>query len=177
MTNPPCEVDLIPAAAQQGNMASLPAIANNSDIRFLGKLLGDVIRAYGGERLFEATETIRKASVERHRDASEGKAGDDRAVDLSLEKLSLDETLDFVRGFMLFSMLANLAEDRQGIAAEDGADLASAIAQLESEGIDRTQIRKLLDHALIAPVLTAHPTEVRRKSAARSRPRHHARRR
>jgi phosphoenolpyruvate carboxylase len=145
-------------------MASLPAIANNSDIRFLGKLLGDVIRAYGGERLFEATETIRKASVERHRDASEGKAGDDRAVDLSLEKLSLDETLDFVRGFMLFSMLANLAEDRQGIAAEDGADLASAIAQLESEGIDRTQIRKLLDHALIAPVLTAHPTEVRRKS-------------
>ena len=76
-------------------MASLPAIANNSDIRFLGKLLGDVIRAYGGERLFEATETIRKASVERHRDASEGKPGDDRAVDLSLEKLSLDETLDF----------------------------------------------------------------------------------
>ncbi|PTQ62052.1 phosphoenolpyruvate carboxylase type 1 [Sphingomonas aurantiaca] len=145
-------------------MASLPAIANNSDIRFLGKLLGDVIRAYGGERLFEATETIRKASVERHRDASEGKPGDDRAVDLSLEKLSLDETLDFVRGFMLFSMLANLAEDRQGIAAEDGADLASAIAQLESEGIDRTQIRALLDHALIAPVLTAHPTEVRRKS-------------
>ncbi len=145
-------------------MASLPAIANNSDIRFLGKLLGDVIRAYGGERLFEATETIRKASVERHRDASEGKPGDDRAVDLSLEKLSLDETLDFVRGFMLFSMLANLAEDRQGIAAEDGADLASAIAQLESEGIDRTQIRTLLDHALIAPVLTAHPTEVRRKS-------------
>ncbi len=145
-------------------MASLPAIANNSDIRFLGKLLGDVIRAYGGERLFEATETIRKASVERHRDASEGKPGDDRAVDLSLEKLSLDETLDFVRGFMLFSMLANLAEDRQGIAAEDGADLASAIAQLESEGIDRAQIRTLLDHALIAPVLTAHPTEVRRKS-------------
>ena len=145
-------------------MASLPAIANNSDIRFLGKLLGDVIRAYGGERLFEATETIRKASVERHRDASEGKPGDDRAVDLSLEKLSLDETLDFVRGFMLFSMLANLAEDRQGIAAEEGADLASAIAQLESEGIDRTQIRTLLDHALIAPVLTAHPTEVRRKS-------------
>jgi phosphoenolpyruvate carboxylase len=145
-------------------MASLPAIANNSDIRFLGKLLGDVIRAYGGERLFEATETIRKASVERHRDASEGKPGDDRAVDLSLEKLSLDETLDFVRGFMLFSMLANLAEDRQGIAAEDGADLASAIAQLESEGVTRTQIRALLDHALIAPVLTAHPTEVRRTS-------------
>jgi phosphoenolpyruvate carboxylase len=145
-------------------MASLPAIANNSDIRFLGTLLGDVIRSYGGPRLFEATETIRKASVERHRGLAEGRTDDHAAVDLSLEKLSLDETLDFVRGFMLFSMLANLAEDRQGIAAEHGADLASAIAQLEAEGIDRTQVRALLDHALIVPVLTAHPTEVRRKS-------------
>jgi len=36
-------------------MASLPAIANNPDIRFLGTLLGDVIRLYGGDRLFEAT--------------------------------------------------------------------------------------------------------------------------
>ncbi len=140
-------------------MASLPAIANNSDIRFLGTLLGDVIRAYGGERLFAATEAIRKASVERHR----GNASDD-AVDLSLEKLDLDETLDFVRGFMLFSMLANLAEDRQGITGEQGADLASALAQLDAAGIDRAQVRQLLDHALIAPVLTAHPTEVRRKS-------------
>ncbi len=145
-------------------MASLPAIANNPDIRFLGTLLGDVIRLYGGDRLFEATETIRRASVERHRDASAGRDGDHSAVDLSLEKLSLDETLDFVRGFMLFSMLANLAEDRQGIAAEEGADLAAAITRLESEGIDRTQVRALLDHALIVPVLTAHPTEVRRKS-------------
>ena len=139
-------------------MASLPAIANNPDIRFLGTLLGDVIRLYGGDRLFEATETIRRASVERHRDASAGRDGDHSAVDLSLEKLSLDETLDFVRGFMLFSMLANLAEDRQGIAAEEGADLAAAITRLESEGIDRTQVRALLDHALIVPVLTAHPT-------------------
>jgi phosphoenolpyruvate carboxylase len=140
-------------------MATLPQIANTSDIRFLGTLLGDVIRAYGGERLFEATEAIRKASVERHR----GNGSDD-AVDLSLEKLDLDETLDFVRGFMLFSMLANLAEDRQGITAEQGADLASALTQLDAAGIDRAQVRALLDHALIAPVLTAHPTEVRRKS-------------
>ncbi len=140
-------------------MATLPPIANNPDVRFLGALLGDVIRDYGGAALFEATETIRSASVERHRGR-----GDGATVDLQLEKLGLDETIEFVRGFMLFSMLANMAEDRQGIAAEEGADLAAALERLAAEGIDRDQVLALLDTALVAPVLTAHPTEVRRKS-------------
>ncbi len=138
-------------------MADLPPINNNPDIRYLGRVLGDVIRELGGERLFAATEAIRSASVERHRDGG-------APVDHHLEALSLDETLDFVRGFMLFSMLANLAEDRQGIAAEEGADLASALERLSGEGIGKAEVLALLDHALIAPVLTAHPTEVRRKS-------------
>ena len=142
-------------------MATLPPIANNPDIRFLGTLLGDVIRDYGGEDLFKATEAIRRASVDRHR----GDGADEPALaSLGLDTLGLDKTLDFVRGFMLFSMLANLAEDRQGIATDDHADMASAIATLAGEGIDRAQVMTLLDHALVAPVLTAHPTEVRRKS-------------
>jgi phosphoenolpyruvate carboxylase len=137
-------------------MTDLPGIANNPDIRFLGKLLGDVIRNYGGDALYQRTESIRAASVDRHRGASE--------TDLGLDALSLDETLEFVRGFMLFSMLANLAEDRQGVTAEDGADLAAALEKLAAEGIDKRQVMDLLHYALIAPVLTAHPTEVRRKS-------------
>jgi phosphoenolpyruvate carboxylase len=148
-------------------MATLPRIENNADVRFLGAQLGEVIRAYGGDALFDATETIRKASVDRHRAKRDDAAPDDHgaaALDLGLEKLGLDETLDFVRGFMLFSMLANLAEDRQGIAAEAGADFASALATLAEEGLDHAAIGDLLAHALVAPVLTAHPTEVRRKS-------------
>ena len=65
--------------------------------------------------------------------AHRGVAGAD-AIDPGLDALSLDETLDFVRGFMLFSMLANLAEDRQGVAAEQGADLAAALARLDERG-------------------------------------------
>ncbi len=140
-------------------MATLPSIANNADVRFLGRLLGDVIRSYGGDALFKRTEYIRAASVDRHR----GIAGEG-AVDLGLDRLSLDETLDFLRGFMLFSMLANLAEDRQGVAAEQGATVEAALARLAGEGIDTAQVLTLLEHALIVPVLTAHPTEVRRKS-------------
>ena len=136
-----------------------PTIANNPDIRFLGRLLGDVIRAYGGDTLFKRIEYIRAASVDRHR----GIAGADR-IDTGLDRLSLDETIDFTRGFMLFSMLANLAEDRQGVATEKDADVASTIARLAADGIERAAVMKLLDHALVVPVLTAHPTEVRRKS-------------
>ncbi len=139
-------------------MAS-PAIATNPDVRFLGKLLGDVIRAYGGEELYRRIEYIRATSVDRAR----GVAGAG-AIDRGLDRLTLDETLDFTRGFMLFSMLANLAEDRQGLAAEVDADMAGALERLEREGIGHQAVMQLLGRALIVPVLTAHPTEVRRKS-------------
>ena len=140
-------------------VSARPPITQNPDIRYLGKLLGDVIRIYGGERLFRQTEHIRAASVDRARGVAP--AG---GVKDGLSALTLDDTLAFTRGFMLFSMLANLAEDRQGIAAEPGADVASAVARLAEGGIGPGEIVALLERALVVPVLTAHPTEVRRKS-------------
>ena len=134
-------------------------ISQNPDIRYLGRILGDVIRAYGGDKLFRQTEYIRSSSVDRHR----GIAGAE-AIDPGLDALSLDDTIAFVRGFMLFSMLANLAEDRQGVAAEPEATVAAAIEKLKGDGIDGDAIAALLGASLVAPVLTAHPTEVRRKS-------------
>jgi phosphoenolpyruvate carboxylase len=134
-------------------------VAQNSDIRYLGKLLGDVIRAYGGHRLFERIESIRASSVDRHRGIA-----DAAAMDRGLDALSLDDTLAFVRAFMLFSMLANLAEDRQGGLNESGEDLAAAVKRLAAKGVAAERVAELLDKALIVPVLTAHPTEVMRKS-------------
>jgi phosphoenolpyruvate carboxylase len=134
-------------------------ITQNADVRFLGKLLGDVIRAYGGQILFERIEAIRAASVDRYRGIA-----NPRGLAAGLETLSLDETVAFVRSFMLFSMLANLAEDRQGAAAEEGSTLASALQFLSAQGIQIREAAALLDGALIVPVLTAHPTEVMRKS-------------
>ncbi len=136
-----------------------PPVTQNPDIRYLGKLLGDVIRTHGGEKLFKQTEYIRAASVDRHR----GLVGSD-AVDTGIDALNLDDTLAFVRGFMLFSLLANLAEDREGVAQEPGASVDEAIALLKDKGVDKDAIAALIDTSLIVPVLTAHPTEVRRKS-------------
>ncbi len=134
-------------------------ITQNADIRYLGKLLGDVIRAYGGRELFERIENIRARSVDRHRGLA-----DAAAMDRGLGALSLDDTLSFVRSFMLFSMLANLAEDRQGSGSRPGEDVAAALERLASKGIAPDQAAQLLDRTLIVPVLTAHPTEVMRKS-------------
>jgi phosphoenolpyruvate carboxylase len=140
-------------------MAELPAVEQNPDVRYLGRLLGDVIREEAGNALFRRIEYIRSTSVDRHR----GLAAAD-AVDPGLGSLDLDETLAFVRSFMLFSMLANLAEERQGVAVERRVSMAEALATLEAQGIGRDAIAELIGQALIAPVLTAHPTEVRRKS-------------
>ena len=134
-------------------------ITQNADVRYLGKLLGDVIRAYGGDELFRRIENIRTSSVDRHRGIA-----DATALDRGLEALSPDDTLAFVRGFMLFSMLANLAEDRHGRLNESGSDIAAALERLAAHGISAERAARLLDTALIVPVLTAHPTEVMRKS-------------
>jgi phosphoenolpyruvate carboxylase len=140
-------------------MTPAPVIAQNADVRFLGKLLGDVIRTYGGNVLLDRIEAIRAASVDRFRGIA-----NPRGLAAGWESLSLDETVAFVRSFMLFSMLANLAEDRQGAAAEKDSTLDSALVFLQKQGVTRLQAAALFDHALIAPVLTAHPTEVMRKS-------------
>src|SRR5580692_4898109 len=103
-------------------MTPAPAIAQNADVRFLGKLLGDVIRSYGGQVLFERIEAIRAASVDRYCGIA-----NPRGLAAGLDTLSLDETVAFVRSFMLFSMLANLAEDRQGAATEKEGTLAAAL--------------------------------------------------
>ncbi|MEM6681307.1 MAG: phosphoenolpyruvate carboxylase [Pseudomonadota bacterium] len=141
-------------------MASLPPLQQNPDVRYLGRLLGDVIRELGGERLYERTEHIRSASVNRHRNRHLGGS----ALDLQLEQLSFSETVDFVRGFMLFSMLANVAEDRAEATVKRTMGVAEVIAALEAQSIDKQRIIDLLGTAEIMPVLTAHPTEVRRKS-------------
>src|SRR3546814_13597608 len=97
-------------------MAISPAITQNPDIRFLGRLLGEVIRAYGGDKLYRQTEYIRSSSVDRARGVSNADA-----VGPGLDALSLDANIAFLRGFLLFSMLANLAEASQGMSEEQGS--------------------------------------------------------
>jgi len=140
------------------------------DIRLLGRILGDVIREQDGVASFELVERIRTLSVAFRRHADHEA---DRALKKLLKGLSADQTVSVIRAFTYFSHLANLAEDRHQIrrlAHDERAGLAQegsleqAMAHLRAAGIGGKTIAKTLAHSFISPVLTAHPTEVQRKS-------------
>jgi phosphoenolpyruvate carboxylase len=137
-----------------------------SSVRHLGRVLGDVIRTSDGPQVFRQIEDIRRASVNFHR---KGGADAERALADRLSALSLAETVRFVHSFACFLQITNIAEDhiqrRAGRARDLRPDsLAGALRDLAAHDVDMHAVRTLLDDALIAPVLTAHPSEVRRKS-------------
>ena len=135
-------------------------------VRFLGRVLGDVIRAEDGEAVFSQIEDARQASVAFHRDGTPAAA---KAMAERLERLSLPDTVRFAHSFACFLQITNIAEDQIQRGRGRGGDsrpdtLAGALRTLEAEGVGRDAVVDLLRHALIAPVITAHPSEVRRKS-------------
>src|SRR5882757_1671454 len=129
-------------------------------IRLLGRLLGEVIREQHGAQAFDLVEDIRRQSVGEHRSAPQsGEIALDR-----LRSLSQPEMLLLIRAFSIFSQLANIADDY--IARRETKALGSGAAQrLELHpGLTPKRVRAYLKDALFVPVITAHPTEVRRKS-------------
>ena len=143
--------------------------ALREEVRLLGGILGEVIRAEGGEALFEHVEAVRQASVAYHRDPASHPA---KRLEKLLTAMSVDQAAGLAHGFALFSLLANIAEDRATRRraqhqAEAGArpdTPEGALLRLADQKIDKAAVRALLDEALISPVLTAHPSEVRRKT-------------
>lgn len=141
------------------------------DIRLLGRLLGNVLREQQGDAVFDVVETIRQTAV-RFRRESDPQAGAD--LNRLLKKLTRDQTNAVVRAFSYFSHLANIAEDQHhnrrrrahllaGSAPQQGS-IAYALTKLDEAGVSGSAVRSFFDGALISPVLTAHPTEVQRKS-------------
>ena len=140
------------------------------DIRLLGRILGDVIREQEGQAAYELIEQTRVLSVAFRRDAN---VEADKALKRLLKSLSGDQTVSVIRAFTYFSHLANLAEDRHHIRrraiheragdTQEGS-IEVALARLRWAGIAPKTIANMLAHSFVSPVLTAHPTEVQRKS-------------
>ena len=147
------------------------------DIRLLGRILGDTIREQEGEAIFEIVERIRQTSIRFHRDEDEIAR---RELETILNSLSRGRTNQIIRAYSYFSHLANLAEDQHhvrrsrahamaGVHAMEAAapregTLARALKLIQEAGISHTALQAFFGSALVCPVLTAHPTEVRRKS-------------
>ena len=125
-------------------------------------------------RRAKRSSTSLKASAK----APSASAGDEdqvarRELEATLNGLSRDQTIQIIRAFSYFSHLANIAEDQHhirrtrahmGVSAPREGSIAHALARAQRAGITRSALQRFFARALICPVLTAHPTEVRRKS-------------
>ncbi len=142
------------------------------DIRLLGRLLGDTVRDHEGEAVFDLIERVRQCSVRFRRDDDLAAR---RELEATLDALSRDETIHVVRAFSYFSHLANLAEDQHhtrrsrthliaGSPPRQGS-LAHALTRAHDAGVDAAALADFFSSARVVPVLTAHPTEVQRKSS------------
>jgi phosphoenolpyruvate carboxylase len=140
------------------------------DIRMLGRILGDVIREQEGRDTYELVERVRKLSVAFRRDTD---ASANKELKKLLASLSAEETVRVIRAFTYFSHLANLAEDRHHIRRRavharagraQAGSLTQALSKLKAAGVASKHVVHTLARSHVSPVLTAHPTEVQRKS-------------
>ena len=158
-TNVTAETDII--AARQAN-------EEDEAIRFLGRILGKVLHAQEGGLAFETIEEIRRASSELHRTGDHGAYA--RLQD-TISALPEDLTLQVLRAFTYFLHLLNIAQDEQILIdhrKDAGDSLAAAIDAARSAGFSDSQLSAFFKEALVSPILTAHPTEIRRQSIMRS---------
>ncbi|MBV1774923.1 phosphoenolpyruvate carboxylase [Burkholderiaceae bacterium DAT-1] len=141
------------------------------DLALLARLLADTIRTQSGDETLKHIESIRELAV---RFVWEADTEAVNGLTAMLTTLGHDNTVALARAFSYFSHLSNIAEDLhhnrrrrwhqiQGSHAQRGG-VAHALQALNEAGVRMESVRDLLNQTLIVPVLTAHPTEVQRKT-------------
>ncbi len=140
-----------------------------ADIRLLGTILGDTVREQNGHEVFDLVERARVESFRvRHSEI-------DRAeMARMFSGLDIHRAIPVIRAFSHFALLANVAEDihrerRRGIHVAAGeppqdSSLAATYAKLDLAELDSATVADALKGALVSPVITAHPTETRRRT-------------
>ncbi|MDB5101589.1 MAG: Phosphoenolpyruvate carboxylase [Cyanobacteria bacterium RYN_339] len=140
------------------------------DIRFLGNMLGKILREQAGEAVFETEEALRRG----FKSARAGEANRDELLTL-IASLDTGTAAKVLRAFTLYFQLANLAEQHHRVRRvrayerEDGArpapgSLDAVIGNLAQAGVSAQALRALLPGLAILPVFTAHPTEILRRT-------------
>ena len=148
--------------------------ALRQETRYLGRVLGQVLRDQTGIEGYERIERIRQEAVGFRRAESADAQAVRARLEAQLNALSRDQTLDVVRAFSYFLHLLNVAEDRQtnrlalegersGAAPAPGS-FAYALASVRAGGASEAALDAWFSRAMVVPVLTAHPTEVQRQS-------------
>ena len=156
--------------------AAVPVASDDElsdDIRLLGRLLGDVIRRQAGEPTFELVEKVRRTAVDARR--SHTTAVDD--LEALLGDQPITEQLHVIRAFDWLALLANAAEDVHlerrrrhhrvvGTPARAGS-LVATFERIAEAGVPAELVDEVIAELRVTPVITAHPTEVRRQTILR----------
>jgi phosphoenolpyruvate carboxylase len=139
------------------------------DIRLLGAILGDTVREQNGDEVFDLVERARLASFRVRR--SEIERADVARIFAGID---IHQAIPVIRAFSHFALLANVAEDihrerRRAIHVGAGdppqdSSLAATYLKLDAAGLDAATVAEALTGALVSPVITAHPTETRRRT-------------
>src|SRR5262245_33071171 len=142
------------------------------DIRLLGRVLGDTIRLHEGEQVFGVIEEIRQIAIRFHRNADEKARQQLQGI---ICALPIDRAAQIIRAFSYFSHLANLAEDQHHIrrvrahalakSPPREGTMAHALERAKQAGVTHERLQEFFASADCSAVLTAHPTEVRRRSS------------
>ncbi len=142
------------------------------EIKLLGALLGQVIVEQEGETFLDLVERIRRAAIALRRT---GTAGDRRALAETLDGVDPGQVEALIRAFGLYFQLANLAEEKERVrrlrrsarrstrAIVEGS-VADAVDGLRRAGVSRARRQAIVDRLSVGLVLTAHPTEARRRT-------------
>jgi len=155
-------------AAQRDRDLERRDAALRSDIRLLGRLLGETLVRQVGTRLLDLVERVRRLAKEA-RSGRSAAADELRAL---LEHLDLTDTIQLVRAINSYFYLANVAEqvhrvDELAARAETRGALARGVRQIAAAGLDEELVRRVVDRLELRPVFTAHPTEASRRSILR----------
>ncbi|MFV0284948.1 MAG: phosphoenolpyruvate carboxylase, partial [Demequina sp.] len=144
------------------------------DVRLLGGLLGRVLRESGGDALLADVEKLRELTIRAHDlDPETGRVALDEAEAL-VEGFSLERAEQVARAFTCYFHLANLAEEhhrvrvlkqRRASTLTEDDSLSAAFAQLADE-VGRDEALRRVQAMEFRPVLTAHPTEARRRAVS-----------
>ncbi|OMC55290.1 phosphoenolpyruvate carboxylase [Mycobacterium sp. IS-836] len=140
-----------------------------ADIRLLGAILGDTVREQNGDEVFDLVERARVESFRVRRSEI------DRAEMAAMfSGLDIHLAIPIIRAFSHFALLANVAEDihrerRRAIHVDAGeppqdSSLAATYAKLDLAELNSATVADALKGALVSPVITAHPTETRRRT-------------
>lgn len=171
MTNMTAEIKPFPAAKTDVPSSLVKDKILRRQVKLFGNILGDILREHAGQRVFAAVEALRKGHISLRKQENPSKR---RRLARLLESLDAETLSHVVRAFSIYFSLVNIAEEsyshvqrRKDVGKPGPLWLGSfdhTLRSLREQDYTHEQVQALLNNLAYIPVITAHPTESKRRT-------------